>query len=114
MSDQSLDGEDYVIEAAPSWVPTFLAAVLEDLTYNEVHAAELGLAGFLAGFGVHLGYSQEVGALSLALVGTAFGLRRLPETGQVSGRVIRREPWYFLVVYVATAALAMWTAPIIL
>lgn len=81
--------------------------VLEDLTYNEVHSALLGLVGTLAGVAFRTGYESVAAGFTVCVVLVAFGLRRYGgDRTAIARRVIRREPWYFLAVYVLTAVLA--------
>ena len=86
--------------------------VMKDLTYNEIHSALLGLVGVLAGVGFQAGYREVVVGFTVLVVTIAFGLRRLSgERVPIARRLIRREPWYFLTVYVATAVAVgvVWT-----
>jgi hypothetical protein len=71
-----------------------------DLTYDEVHAAKLGLSGVVVGASWAAGLREEAAVLSMALVGVAFGLKQLPNDKPVAGRVMRREPWFFTAVFV--------------
>lgn len=81
--------------------------VLRDLTYNEAHSALLGLVGVLAGVGYQAGFRQVTAGFTVVVVLVAFGLRRMRgDRIPVARRVIRREPWYFLTVYVLTAVAA--------
>ena len=108
MSDRRpLSGSDYVFPGPlPRWLPAFLRRFLYDLRYDELHAAELGLVGAAAGVGVWSGSAGAAAAFSLVLFAAAFGLRRADPDGPVpwASRVLRREPWYFVVVYAASAA----------
>lgn len=105
-SERGLKGEDYVFETPPWWAVGPLKRVLMDLTYNEVHAMELGLVGVLAGVGWWYGLHEMVAVFTVGAIGIAFGLRRLPESKPIAARVIRMEPWYFSLVYVVSAVLA--------
>lgn len=79
--------------------------LVREVTVTEAHSALLGLVGVLAGAGFRLGFVQAVGGFTVCVVTIAFGLRKLSgDRIPVAVRVVRREPWYFLVVYVATAA----------
>lgn len=81
--------------------------VVGGVTFNEAHSMLLGLVGVLAGVGFRLGYEMEVAAFTFAVVLVAFGMRRASgENVPAAQRVIRREPWYFLTVYIATAVAA--------
>lgn len=101
-----LKGSDYALRGSvPEWVPAAIRRWARDLTYDEVHAMELGLTGLVAGAAWWAGLHTEVAALSLTLVAAAFGLRKLPDKLPVARRVVRREPWYFTTVYLATALL---------
>lgn len=76
--------------------------LLADVTYNEAHSALLGLVGVLAGAGFRAGYPEEVVGFTVLAVCIAFGCRRLEgDHVPIARRVVRREPWYFLTVYVA-------------
>lgn len=117
MTDESrrLKGKDYVFgDTLPEWLPAVLRRPLGDLTYNEVHAMELGLVGLVIGATWAVGYPKEATVISFLLVGTAFGLRKMPEDKPVAARVVRREPWYFTTVYVLTAVLSAYGATVIL
>ncbi|AGM11798.1 hypothetical protein M201_gp24 [Haloarcula californiae tailed virus 2] len=77
------------------------------LTYDEWHAALLGLAGVLAGAAAWGGEWGGAISLSVLLVSFAWGLRAMPESqNRLAARVVRREPWYFTGVYVASAVAA--------
>lgn len=74
------------------------------LTYDEWHAALLGLVGVVAGAAVYGGEWGGAISLSVLLVGFAWGLRKMPESKhRLAARVVRREPWYFTAVYIASA-----------
>lgn len=95
-------GDSTPTEATDAFVKLPL---VREVTYTEVHSALLGLVGILAGAGFRLGFVQAVGGFTVCVVTVAFGLRRLSaDSIPVAVRVVRREPWYFLVVYVTTAA----------
>jgi len=101
-----LSGSDYVFPGPlPRWLPAFLRRFLRDLQYDELHAAELGLVGAAAGVAAWAGMYAAVVGFSLAVFGVAFGLRRADPEGSIpwASRVLRREPWYFVVVYAASA-----------
>lgn len=99
-----LKGSDYAFRGSvPEWLPVFLRRWARDLTYDEVHAMELGLLGIVAGAAWWAGLHEAVATLSLTLVAAAFGLRKLPDKLPVARRVVRREPWYFTTVYLVTA-----------
>ena len=77
------------------------------LTYDEWHAAVMGLVGAVAGVAVYARMWGAVIGFSTLTIGTAWGLRALPEsTHKICARVVRREPWYFTAVYVLSAAVA--------
>ncbi len=77
------------------------------LTYDEWHAALMGLVGLVAGAGAWAGEWGGVIGFSALTIGTAWGLRSLPEsTHRLAARVVRREPWYFTAVYAASAVAA--------
>lgn len=99
---EPLKGTDYVYEEPPWWAVGPLERVSTDLTYDEAHAALLGLVGVLVGLAWTVGLRVEASTLLIALVGIAFGLKRLPNNAPVAGRVVRREPWYFSTVLVVT------------
>lgn len=110
-----LSGSDYPFaDVDLPWLPDSIQAWLHDLTYNEVHAAGLGLVGFLVGAAIHLGFRAEAGAFTVAVVTLAFGLRKAPNDAPIAQRLIRHEPWYFLTVYIVTAAISAWTLPVVL
>jgi len=137
MSRAALDASDYVFDEdeLPGWTPSFLRAVLLDLTYWEFHAMELGLVGLLAGAGVRLGFVVEVGFFTAVFVGIAFGFRRIPPDSvprfegdgfvravlavvsriseNIAARTVGREPWYFLLVYVVLTVLSWLSFPVL-
>lgn len=104
---EPLSKSDYVFEQSPAWAVGPLEAVAMDLTYDEVHAALLGLVGVLVALSWSVGLRVESATLLIALVGIAFGLKRLPNNAPVAGRVLRREPWYFSTVLVASLVLTL-------
>ena len=74
-NDDSLAGEDYVFEEESlERLPGFARRVLNDLTYREAHAVELGLLGILAAVGIHLGYATLVVFGSGFLLAIMFGI----------------------------------------
>jgi len=87
------------------------------LTYDEAHAALLGLVGLFAGVGYRDGYTEVVVGFTVVSFLVAFGYYRLvaavlrrrgydvPESieSKAAG-TMRREAWYFSTVYVVTAA----------
>lgn len=107
---------------------------LDDLTYDELHAAYLGTCGLLVGLTYAAGEITETISFTLAVVGGAFGIRALPEDIDVpladqyqdertggetnlavavlaflpwivetaAARTVRKEPWYFLILYIST------------
>lgn len=88
--------------------------LLADLTYNEAHAALLGLVGILAGVGFRAGFREIAALFTACVVLVAFGLKRLSgERSKIGARVVRREPWYFLTVYVVTAVAAALAYPLL-
>lgn len=117
MSDrESLSGDDKVFsEDFCKRCPNFIAAVLRDLDYNEAHAMELGLLGTLAAVGWHLGYHDFVAYGTAFLLAVMFGLgntflhavgpkmRGKLERNAIARKMIRMNPWYFLLVYMASA-----------
>lgn len=138
MSRDPLDAGDYVFEEGglPAWTPGFVRAWLEDLTYWEFHAMELGLLGLFAGAGVRLGFVVEVAFFTAVFVSIAFGFRRLdPErvprfegdgllravlhvvsvvSEHIASRTVGREPWYFLTVYILLSVVSWTTFPVLL
>lgn len=105
-----LKGDDYVWGGdAPEWLPTPLRRVAGDLTYDEAHAMLLGLVGVLAGAGWYFGWHSAVQTFTVAVVTLAFGLRAAPNDLPIAGRLVRREPWYFTTVYIATVAASYWS-----
>lgn len=111
-----LKGKDYVLteDSLPSWVPGPIRRTALDLTYDEVHAAKLGLVGVVAGGTWSAGLQKEAAVLSFMLVGLAFGLKKMPDSKPVAGRVIRREPWYFTTVYVLATLLSVGAIEVLL
>lgn len=78
------------------------------LTYDEWHAGLLGLVGTVAGLAVYAGAYEAAATFSMLVLGVAWGLKRLPESKhRLAARVVRREPWYFTAVYVASATAAL-------
>lgn len=106
MTRQPLRGSDYVFDEPPQWLPRPLQKVAMDLTYDEAHAAELGLVGLPLGIALAIGHSTLAIGTFVALVTLAFGLRAAPNDLPVAGRLVRKEPWYFLIVAVVTMTLA--------
>lgn len=104
---EPLGKSDYVFEQPPAWAVGPLEAVAMDLTYDEAHAALLGLVGVLVALTWSVVLRVEASTLLIALVGIAFGLKRLPNNKPVAGRVIRREPWYFSTVLVVSLMLTL-------
>lgn len=103
--------------------------VLGDLTYDEVHAAYLGTSGLLVGLYYADGHTAESLGFSMTVIGLAFGIRVFPRDLHVpgakrfkntphplvtlltfvpwvlhsaAGRTVRREPWYFLGLYLVS------------
>lgn len=105
-SREGLKGTDYIFEEPPAWAVGPLRPWAMDLTYNEVHAMELGLVGLLAGAGWWMGYHEAVATFTVAVIGIAFGLKRLPNVS-VASRVLRKEPWYFSTVFIVSALLSV-------
>lgn len=121
MAREPLKGSDYLFDedAALWWARGPIEDWAKDLTYDEVHAMELGLVGVLAGAGWWLGFHTYALGVSGVLVALAFGLKRIPAADgppleqadgvlrqlvkSVAGKVVRREPWYFTTVYLVTA-----------
>lgn len=88
--------------------------LLRGVTYNEAHSALLGLVGVFVGIGFHVGYRKEAAGFTLLAVCAAFGCRWLSgEDVPVARRVLRREPWYFLSVFVVTAVGAGLSYPLL-
>lgn len=102
---------------------------LGDLTVDEIHAAYLGTCGLLVALAYETGLPNEALGFTLTVFGLAFGVRVLPTDLEVPGasrfrqtsnpalilltlvpfvletaaaRVVRREPWYFVVLYLVT------------
>jgi hypothetical protein len=108
-------GDDYPYEDIDGeWLPGPVQVWVRDLTYNEIHAMELGFVGFMAGAGLRAGFTEAVAAFTIAVAGLAFGLRKAPDDAPVAQRVIKREPYYFLVVYVLSVALVLLAPPVVL
>lgn len=107
MSRSSLKGTDYVYEEPPWWAVGPLKAVSMDLIYDEAHAALLGLVGIPLALAWTAGLTTEAAVITLTLVAVAFGLRKAPDTAPVARRVLRKEPWYFTTVLVATLVLTL-------
>lgn len=116
MPDDSsrLSGDDLVWGGSPpEWLPGPLQRVGGDLTYDEAHAMLLGLVGVLAGAGWFFGWQGAVQAFTVAVVTLAFGLRAAPDDLPIAGRLVRREPWYFLVVYIGSIAASYWALVVV-
>ena len=107
MSRTPLKGTDYVYEEPPWWAVGPLTAVSMDLTYDEAHAALLGLVGIPLALAWTAGLTTEVAGLVVALVALAFGLRKAPNTAPIARRIVRKEPWYFTTVLVAALVLSL-------
>lgn len=107
--DPPLKGRDYIFseDSLPAWLPGPLRRTALDLTYDEVHAAKLGLVGVVVGSAWTAGLRKEAAVLGMTLVGVAFGLKKLPDNKPVAGRVIRREPWYFTAVFILVTVLSV-------
>lgn len=113
--DSRLSGDDLVWGGSPpEWLPTPLRRVAGDLTYAEAHAMLLGLVGTLAGAGWFFGWRSAAQAFTVAVTTLAFGLRAAPNDLPIAGRLVRREPWYFFVVYIASLTAAYWLLVVIL
>lgn len=83
----------------------FSLPALGRVTYTEAHSAELGAIGLFAGIGWMTGFRPEVIAFTVPAFTLAVGLRAAPASMPIAGKVIRREPWYFIVSYIVTALL---------
>lgn len=102
--DGPLTGSDYPFrDLSFSWLPDSLEGWLHDLTYNEIHAAGLGLVGIFVGVGWMAGFTMEAMTFTLFVIGMAFGMKKLPDDKPIAGQVVRREPWYFTTIYVLSA-----------
>lgn len=77
-----------------------------DLTVHEWHAAVLGLGGVVPGAMAGAGQVEAAAAIAGPVVAVAFGLRRHFGGDSKAERTIRREPWYFLAVFVVAAVAA--------
>jgi len=108
-----LSKSDYVFEEPPAWAVGPLEAVAMDFTYDEAHAMLLGLTGVLVGLAWHVRLRVEATTLLIALVGIAFGLKRLPNDAPIAGRVVRREPWYFTTVLVVALVATVTVAGVV-
>jgi len=115
--------QKFIFDKKPSIGPNFLNNFLHGLTYDEAHAALLGLVGFVAGAGVVAGYTATVAIFTIIVIAWVFGLvpianKILPwdisEVGGKSKKIIIKEPWYFFVVYAVTLNLTIIFAPIFL
>ena len=85
------------------------------LTYDEWHAAVMGVVGVLAGAGAYGEAWAATLTFSALVLSVAWGLRALPEsTHRLAARVVRREPWYFTFVYAASAAAAYATLVVVM
>lgn len=88
------DDPKYVLKWSPG----------DGLTYEELHAAVLGLVGAVAGVAFRLGQVEAATGFSFLVLTVAWGLKEAPDGGYpVAARVTRREPWYFTFLYVASA-----------
>lgn len=89
--------------------------LLGNVTIHELHAAGLGIVGVLAGVGLRIGYTEEVATFTLGMMAMAFGLRKYLDIKVQSsaGSVLKREPWYFTVMYVVTSIAAWGVHPIV-
>ena len=75
-----------------------------NLTVWEWHAAVLGLGGMVPGAMVAAGQVQAALAVAAPVVAVALGVkRRIGDEDSKAEQTIRREPWYFLTVFVTTA-----------
>lgn len=103
-----LSGSDHPFEDStwPARLPPAAEAGIRDLTYDEIHAMELGLLGApLTAFWFFGGPFVDifVGLIALILLGVA--LFKLPHESGLFSRLLSKEPWYFLVVFVVASLL---------
>ena len=80
------------------------------ITINEVHAAQLGLVGFMLGVAYGAGLEAPAAGLGALLVGYAiFGSpvfsslsHDAPEYKTIGMKTIRHEPWWFVVPFLVS------------
>lgn len=74
------------------------------ITYNEVHAMELGLVGVFAGMGYGVGMENEALMLSGILMLVAFGMESIKLGDSLEPNMAiatkQHEPWYFTCSYI--------------
>lgn len=86
--------------------------IVRHLTYDEIHAFQLGLVGLPVGAAFVLDAAEIALWFTIALMGIVFGVSHLEETNgarQATG-VIAEEPWYFLSGYFLFIAVGAWSA----
>lgn len=77
-----------------------------DLTIWEWHAAVLGGVGAVPGALLAGGEFGAAATISAPLLAVAFGVKRYFGSDSKAEMTIRREPWYFLFVFVVSAVAA--------
>lgn len=100
MDERDLSESKYVFDHTdiPQNYPNFIKRLALGLTYTEMHAAQIGLIGWPVGMAFAVGQTETALGVSLAAVSIAFGLR-VVETPTAAQEIVKKEPWYFLVVY---------------
>lgn len=130
MADQPSVGDEGEERFTKIEWPAFVPLPDWEITYNEWHAMELGvIPGITAGGGLLLELNQQVFYFTIALIAAAgliecwrsvvrlFSGREIgPGPSEKEGegeeephgrKVIKREPWYFLLVYGIAAAVTV-------
>lgn len=77
-----------------------------DLTTTEIHAAVLGLSGAVVGAMLAVGMYGTALGLTAPVVAVALVIKKYVGENSKAERMIRREPWYFLAVFVVVVVLA--------
>jgi hypothetical protein len=74
------------------------------MTYNESHAALIGLTGLLAGYGFFAGFRELAAGYIACSIAIAFGLRKTPgDKLTIAAATVRHEHWWY------TTSLVFWT-----
>lgn len=107
-----LKGSDHPFR--DSWwvehLPAALRRVASDLTYDEVHAMELGLLGIpMTVYWLFGGAFADIVIGVGALILLAVAMFKLPRESGVFSELLSRETWYFLLVFVASSAMTFVT-----